>query len=197
MRRLAAVLTLASLCGCAASAGKLAPTAPELRETLGALPLRNADFEAPLRAQNHCADRWDCSVHADPASYTFRLDTAKPSQGAHSLCIERVGKEPWATVTQAVRDAGGLAGKRLRLSMALRLEGVTGEGAGPWVQLHGPGGRNLKHDQKLFKGTRGWEREVLEFTVLAGTEIVEIGATLEGPGRLCIDEVRLETLDVR
>ena len=129
-------------------------------------------------------------------SYVFRIDTTRPSQGAHSLCVERVGKEPWATITQAVRDPG-LAGKVLRLSMAVRLEGVTGDGAGPWVLLHGPGGRNLKHDQRLLKGTLGWERASLDFMVLAGTEIVEIGATLEGPGRLCIDDVRLETVDVR
>lgn len=196
MKSLAALLVLTTLGACASSAGKLTPTAPELRETLGALPLRNADFEAPLRAQNHCADRWDCSAHADPGSYTFRLDTAKPFKGAHSLCIDRIGKEPWATVTQAVRDAT-LAGKVLRLSMALRLEGVTGEGAGPWVLLYGPGGRNLKHDQKLTKGTRDWERASIDIAVLQGTEIVEIGATLEGPGRVCIDEVRLETVDVR
>jgi hypothetical protein len=63
--------------------------------------------------------------------------------------------------------------------------------------LHGTGGRMLKHDQKLLKSTEGWQRTSIDIDVLPGTEIVEIGATLEGPGSACIDDVRLEVTEAR
>lgn len=185
--------------GCATAAGR--PEAIRIHRELpssaiASVPLRNAGFESPARTPNHCADRWDCTVHADPSSFAFTVGGREPPEGKQALCIDRVGKEPWATVTQGVHDAG-LAGKKLRLSMLMRLAGTTGDGAGPWVVLHGTGGRMLKHDQKLVKSTDGWQRTSIDIDVLPGTEIVEIGATLEGPGSACIDDVRLEVIEAR
>lgn len=199
MRRGLAILAVPLLAGCAAAAGR--PEAiPISRDvpraaapTLPVLAIRNAGFEAPPRSPNYCADRWDCSVHADPSSFSFTIDASQVPEGKQAMCVQRVGREPWATVTQGVHDAG-LVGAQLRLSMMLRLDGTTGDGAGPWMVLHGPGGRMLKHDQVLRKATQGWERVTMDIEVLPGTEIVEIGATLEGPGRACIDDVRLEVV---
>lgn len=196
MNRALAFWAIPLLAGCAAAAGRpeAIPISREVpRAALPTLAIHNAGFEAPPRSPNHCAERWDCSVHADPSSFTFTIEGTGAPQGAQAMCLLRVGKEPWATVTQGVHDAG-LVGGQLRLSMMLRLDGVTGEGAGPWMVLHGPGGRMLRHQQALRKETRGWERVTLDLEVLPGTEVVEVGATLEGPGRACIDDVRLEVV---
>jgi hypothetical protein len=104
--------------------------------------------------------------------------------------VERAADEPWALVTQAF-DNPGLRGKRLRLSMAVRVDGASGEGAGPWVLAQG---RPPAHARKLVRGTAAWERVSLEFLVPADASSVEIGATLEGPGKACFDDVRLEAL---
>jgi hypothetical protein len=191
-----ALLAIPLLAGCASAAGRpeTIPISREVpRAALPTLAIRNAGFEAPPRSPNYCADRWDCSVHADPTSFTFTIEGNQAPEGSQAMCVQRVGKEPWATVTQGVHDAA-LATAQLRLTMMMRLDGVDGEGAGPWMVLHGPSGRMLKHDQKLRKSTQGWERVSMDIEVLPGTEVVEIGATLEGPGRICIDDVRLEVL---
>jgi hypothetical protein len=196
MTRGLALLAIPLLAGCASAAGRpdAIPISREVpRVALPTLAIRNAGFEAPPRSPNYCADRWDCSVHADPNSFMFTVDGRQAPEGSQVLCVERSGKEPWATVTQGVHDAA-LAGAQLRLTMMMRLEGVDGEGAGPWMVLHGPSGRMLKHDQKLRKSTQGWERVSMDIEVLPGTEVVEVGATLEGPGRACIDDVRLEVV---
>ena len=198
--RAAALLLLAPLlAGCAAAAGRPeaipvhreVPRAPPATPAVGTLPLRNPGFEEPARSPNYCANRWDCSVHADPSSFAFTVVAADPPEGRQALCVERTGREPWATVTQALHDTSS-RGMTLRLSVSMRLDGVTGEGAGPWVVLQGLGGRTLKHDQRLFKSTAGWQRFALEFEVLPTTDIIEVGGTLEGPGRACFDDFRLE-----
>ena len=197
MRRLLALAAVPLLAGCAVAAGRpeTINISRELPRALSAVTLRNPGFELAPRSPNSCAERWECTAHADPSSFSFRVEgNQPPPEGKQSFCIDRVGKEPWATVTQPVREAAALHGTTLRLSMMLRLEGTTGEGAGPWVVLHGPSGRMLKHDQKLLKSTTGWQRVALDIEVVPATEIVEIGATLEGPGRACLDDVRLEVV---
>lgn len=193
MTRWLVLLAVPLVAGCATAAGRpeAIPIHRELPSALPGIALANAGFEAPARSPNHCADRWDCNVHADPGSFSFVVEGRDAAEGRQAMCVTRVGKEPWATVTQAVRDRTR-AGARLRLSLMLRLAGTTGEGAGPWMVLHGPGGRMLRHEQALRKATDGWQRVALEVEVPPGTEIVEVGATLEGPGRMCIDDVRLE-----
>ena len=196
MRRLLVLAAVPLLAGCAVAAGRpeTINISRELPRAVSTIALRNAGFESPPRSPNACADRWDCSAHADPSSFSFRIEASQAPEGTQAMCIERVGKEPWATVTQAVHEAVPLRGATLRLSMMLRLDGTTGEGAGPWVVLHGPGGRMLKHDQKLLKATSGWQRVTLDIEVLPTTDVVEIGGTLEGPGRACLDDVRLEVV---
>ena len=53
-------------------------------------------------------------------------------------------------------------------------------------------GTRLLNDSRLVKSTRGWETVTLDFVVPAGAAIVEVGATVEGGGRACIDDVRLD-----
>jgi hypothetical protein len=74
-----------------------------------------------------------------------------PTEGKQSLLIERVGKEPWSTVTQTFR-ANALRGQRIRFSLAVRTGGVDGEGAGPWLLVMGDG-KVLDHQIRRVSST--------------------------------------------
>lgn len=156
------------------------------------VPLPNSDFEETPGAAHNCAPRWGCKVHSDRTAYRFTVDDSTAAGGRRSLRIEREKDEPWALATQGVIEPS-LRNRRMRLSMAVRIEGASGEGGGPWVLVHGLRG-NLLNDQRLVKGTQDWQRVSMEFLVGAEAQMVEVGAMLEGPGRLWIDDVRLEAL---
>jgi hypothetical protein len=181
-RRFAIPLAAAAIAGCASPP-------PPAASNLRTVALANADIEADVPPGARCPVRWSCKSHADPDSHRFFVDEAAPAAGKRSLCIERVTHEPWALATLATSDPS-LRGARLRFSIQVRVEGAA-QGGGPWVLVHGPLG-NLHHDQRLVQGKRDWERLAIEFTVAADAQIVEVGATLEGPGRICIDDARLE-----
>jgi hypothetical protein len=180
-------------CVAAACASPPAPpaTVPAAPARFVALP--NGDLEADWPAEGRCPSRWGCKSHADPHSHRFFLDETAPAAGRRSLCIERVTREPWALATLAISDPA-LRGARVRFSLQVRVDGAEG-GGGPWVLVHGPSG-NLHHEQRLVTGRRGWESLAIEFTVPASAQIVEVGATLEGAGRVCIDDARLEILTI-
>jgi hypothetical protein len=152
--------------------------------------LRNAGFEADQPpASKRCAPSWDCTVHGGPESYRFYVEEGAAASGKRSLCVDRVGGEPWGLITQAFQTPA-FRGQRLRLTMSVRLEGVTGDGAGPWMLSHG----GHAHAAKLERGTSGWQRVALELAVPRDSTMVVVGATLEGPGKACFDDVRLEAL---
>lgn len=175
------------LSACAATPPQ--PPAPAVR-VAEAIPLRNAGFESAPRAGDRCPESWSCTMHADPDSFRFVLDPSSPAEGARSLCIERVTAEPWAVASQSV-PAQALRGRRLRFSLAVRGEGLTGPGGGPWVLVNGPAGM-LIHEERVAPRGTAWHREAIEFTVPAQAMALELGATLQGPGRMCIDDARLE-----
>jgi hypothetical protein len=180
-----AALLACAVAGCAAPA----PEATASRVRSVALP--NADLEAEPAADARCPPRWGCKSHADPNSHRFYLDESAPAGGKRSLCIERVTAEPWALATVVSSDAA-LRGARVRFSIDVRVDASQGAG-GPWILVHGPFG-NLHHDQRVAGGSHGWRREVIEFTVAPNALMVEVGATLEGAGRVCLDNARLEIL---
>jgi hypothetical protein len=198
LRRLAALAFLAGLAGCAADPPVAPPATPGGgRLAAGASPpievaLENAGFEAPPPMGRSCPRGWGCTTHSDPHSFTF--EAVEVAGGRKSLRIERVRPEPWALVTQVVRDPR-LPGARVRLSMNLRLEGVTG-GAGPMVLSHDGRGAGIGNARDLLDGTRDWTRAQVEFRVPREAVILEVGATLEGPGRAWVDGVRLEILEL-
>jgi hypothetical protein len=84
-----------------------------------------------------------------------------------------------------------LAGARVRFSALIRVDGVTGDGAGPYVMARGA---VLAHDKVLVKGTAGWRRIAAEIEVPARAPLIEFGVTLEGRGRVCLDDALLEVV---
>lgn len=180
-----------ALAACVAVAGCAAPVATPPREAQApSIALRNAGFESAARAGERCPAEWSCTMHADPNAFRFVLDAASAAEGRQSLCIERVTPEPWAVASQSV-PAQSLRGRRLRFSIALRGEKLAGPGAGPWVLVHGPAGM-LAHEERIALAGSAWERRTIEFDVPAQAISLDMGATLQGAGRVCIDDARLE-----
>jgi hypothetical protein len=190
---LAGLAAVAILVACAGPAGPAAtgPSDSPPRE----VALRNPGFEADPIPGSHCAPQWECSAHSDPFSYAYVIDESAPSAGKRSLRIERVRNEPWGLITQAITDPK-LRGAKLRFSMNVRTEGATGEGGGPYFFAHGRGGLRVGHEQRVVNGTTGWQRMTMEFRVPAATEVFEVGACQFGPGRVWIDDARLEVLEL-
>lgn len=177
---------------CAAGAAPQAPAAAkaEGKKELRLIALRNPGFENAPRKLERCPEGWECTMHSNPESFVFKVETAEGAQGRQALCVERVLPEPWALVTQSIPGAVH-RGAALRFSLALRIDRAEGEGAGPWAVVHGPFG-NLAHEERVVKATGGWQRVAVDFSVGATAQTVEVGATLLGGGRICIDDARLE-----
>jgi hypothetical protein len=105
-----------------------------------------------------------------------------------------VRNEPWGLATQLVADPK-LRGARLRFTLSVRTEGASGNGGGPFLIVHGNAGVTVAHEQKLEQGTTAWKRVAIDFTMPAGAESFEVGAILEGPGKLWVDAARVDRLD--
>ncbi|HXS51539.1 MAG TPA: hypothetical protein VN782_03325 [Usitatibacter sp.] len=180
----AALLAFAALAACGSM--------PSAQRT-ASFPLANADFEQRPAVAGDCAPGWGCSSHADPASFRFFTGPGAPGGGTASLCIEPVKHEPWARVAQSRFDPA-LRGRHLRFSIDARLEGVTGSGAGALVVAHDGHGGTIASRRSLLTGTRDWGSLFVDFEVPAAAAEVEVGAILEGRGRLCIDNAHVEVL---
>ncbi len=191
--RLAALALAGLAAACATTAPPPAPASAAPKATAlppPALALANAGFEAEFAAGRACPPRWACSVHADGSSFRFAPDAASATEGRQSLLVERVGQEPWATVPQSFR-AQALRGQRVRYSIAVKTQGVEGDGAGPWLLVNG-GAEVLEHQVRRVRGTGDWQRHAIEIVMPAGAETLSVGATLEGGGRAWFDDARLE-----
>ncbi len=185
-RHAVTALGIALLPGCAAQ-----PAAYVAQGVV--VPLKNAGIEEDWPAGNPCVPGWICLMHSDPAAYRFAPDEAKPAKGKRSACATRVKDEPWVSVIQALFDRS-LAGKQLRFSIDVRLQGVTGKGAGAWLALKDSRGLLLHSQEKLVVGTLGWQRLAIEFVVPRETAEVHVGTILLGAGEICFDDAVLEIL---
>jgi hypothetical protein len=193
-------LTLAALAACAGCASEPSPVATAVAPARAApvkgtpVALRNAGFEEPMAAQARCAPAWNCKMHNDPDSFRFFLDEKRPASGARSFCVERVGREPWALATQVVDDIAAVRGRHVRFTASVRMEGVVGDGAGPFILAQGGSGQTLVHGKEQDQGTRYWNRMSVELTVPQEAFILEVGLVLEGRGLACIDDAQLELI---
>lgn len=166
------------------------PAVPSLPP--GPLALKNPDFSQDVGAGARCAPGWNCTVHANPKAFRFFLDEAA---GRRGYCVEPaqgVKPEPWALATQGLYNPG-LKGARVRFSVALSLTGMTGEGAGPWIQALRPAVPRLVTESRLVKQS-DWQLHSVELTVPDDATALEVGLMLHGQGRACFDDARLEVL---
>lgn len=181
--RVVAGIALMAIAGCAAPDPAAAPAAH-------AIALRNAGFESARRPGERCPVEWGCSMHSNPDSFRFWVETAGAGSGAQSLCIERMLSEPWATAAQSV-PAVALRGRKVRFSLLMRGEGLDGAGVSP-VIIATAGGATIAVEQQPARIGTQWRRYSVELVVPSQAEALEVGATLFGGGRACIDDARLE-----
>lgn len=181
MKRALGFLAAAATVACAAT-----PPAPSGVP----IALRNADFEAAPRPGERCPADWGCVMHSNPDSFRFWLEGAGAAQGARSLCIERVHPEPFGTAQQSVTVIA-LRGKTVRLAVTMRGENLDGDGAGPII-IALEKGSPLTIAQNVARIAPQWRRYTVEMVIPPRADAIEVGATLLGGGRACLDEVRLE-----
>ena len=188
----AGAITAAALlvAGCATQTAEPAAQAAQPVAPAGAIALRNAGFESPKRPGERCAVEWGCSMHSNPDSFRFWVESAGAGAGAQSLCVERVLPEPWATAAQSV-PAAALRGRKVRFSLLMRGENLAGEGVGPII-IATAGGATIEIAQKVGRIGPEWRRYSVELVVPARAESLEVGATMFGGGRACLDDARLE-----
>ena len=190
----AGLVLAASIVSCAAAQnlplGKPIPgmTPPAPKE----VALHNPDFETPMREGASCPAGWSCIMHAASDSFRFFYDEAQPAAGKRSGCLESVGREPWGKLVQAHRVGDSVRGKHVRLSALVRLEGVTGDGAGLIVRADGGSGNELAYRFEPKPGSSGWHPASAELDIPPDTYVLELGVALKGKGRACLDEVRFE-----
>jgi hypothetical protein len=167
------------------------PAVPSLPP--GPVALRNPDFAQDVATGARCATGWDCTVHANPKAFRFFVDEVA---GRRSFCVEPaqgVKPEPWALATQGLYSPG-LKGTRVRFSIALSLTGVSGDGAGPWIQVQRPAVPRMVTETRLVKQSGSWQVHSVELDVPADANTIEVGLMIKGQGRACFDDARLEVL---
>jgi len=183
--RFLALAIAALLAGCAA-----APEPPPLPRF--AIP--NAGFEQGGGPGSDCPRPWFCVIHAGATDgFRFFFDEKRPPEGKRAFCMERLTEEPWAYVSESI-PAEPLRRAMVRFSIAVRAEGLTGPGAGPILVLHGMQENALDRQSIRVLATDGWQRLHVDARVPANARLVEFGLQLEGGGRVCIDDARLEIL---
>lgn len=187
--RILASLVAASILGGCAAAGE-APDAAGAQRTGPPGPVRNADFEDDPLPGRPCPPSWWCMMHANTKAYDFSLATGDSVRGRY-LKVRQVKEEFWAVSMQTI-PAAGLAGRLVRLSVAVNTTGLVKGGAGPMLIAQGDGGRVLDQAISLNAPGMGWRRASVELKVPAGTQMVEIGMRMEGGGWAGFDEVQFE-----
>lgn len=136
---------------------------------------------------------WTAVVHAGN-NYRIEQDQSQSFSGKRSLVIENTGKPEWGGVVQVFR-AEGLAGQEVELSTRLKMQGVTAPG---FYMMLKPtqNGRELKivktHDQII--GDADWKTVSLRAMLPQETTHLEVVLTLQGDGRVWVDDVRVDPL---
>jgi hypothetical protein len=158
-----------------------------------AVPLVNPGFEAPGATPPNFPG-WLGSVHSNPRAYAFAIDSSVHHAGAASLRITRVGDEPWGMITQRLAPAG-LAGRTIEFAAWLKVDKATGPGGVLTISTtaHGATDRVVFLDPPLA-GTRDWTKVRVRLAVPPVTSVVEVGAMLQGPGTLWVDDATLAVL---
>ena len=184
--------TAIALAGCAAQSQTVAtkPPVPAGQR----VELRNAGFEEPMPRDALCPPGWSCAAHNGMSAFHFFADTKRPASGKQSGCVERVGREPWALMTQAAPDIAPLRGKHVRFTASVRVEGVVGDGGGAFILAQGGSGQTLAHAKKQKQGTEFWNSMQVDLVVPEQAFVLEAGLVLEGSGMGCIDDAVLEII---
>ncbi len=129
--------------------------------------------------------------------YTASIDTERAHHGAQSLLLRGSPRaRDFATVVQKISPER-YRGRRIRLWIWLRCEGVI-DWSGAWVRIDGGhGDEALAFDNmqgRALAGTQPWTRHAIVLDVPTSATEISYGVLLAGAGALWADDVRLEVV---
>jgi RNA polymerase sigma factor (sigma-70 family) len=135
-----------------------------------------------------------------PGKFTTTLDQTTRHDGRPTICVSSEFAQPndWLAYATTNHDAEAHLGKRVRFSAMIKCENVVGSG-GPFIRAIGPNDSNLKMDEQAPRrpliGTSGWKSYSTYLNVPANSLGVCVGVQLRGPGRIWLDDVRIENVE--
>ena len=140
------------------------------------------------------------SVRSDV--YEVGIDNGVRRSGSASAYLRSrtnaVDASSFASIGQSM-SAVTYRGRRVRLSGYVRVDSVTGGGAGLWMRVDGAtatlGFDNMISYGRPITGTTGWRPYDVVLDVPADAVGVTIGALFEGRGLVRIDDVKFEIVD--
>lgn len=135
------------------------------------------------------SNRKDYHFETDPSALRDNLPSILLTTGKKDV-------EGFGTVMQT-RDASPYLGKRVRLSAWVRNEQVE-DWAGLWMRVDGQNTDCLAFDnmgQRPIKGTLSWTRYEVVLNVAPEAKKLAFGLLLGGPGKVWMNDVRLEVVD--
>jgi hypothetical protein len=127
--------------------------------------------------------------------FSARVDSVMPHGGRGSGLLESVapGRGAFGALMQGCR-ADGLRGHTIRISTFVRSESIR-DSATFWFRGYGRGASPLRLDGNTVvvpRGSSEWRREELLVDLPQAAETVAFGISLNGSGRVWIDDLQLE-----
>jgi hypothetical protein len=152
--------------------------------------------EAGAAARSTAPEGWSLDG-SDVNDYAIALDTTAKHGGKSSGNLRALVPDPhgFGALAQEI-GASSFAGKRVRLSAAIRTAGVT-RWAGLWMRVDRPRLRRGAFDNMMdrpIKGTTDWARYEVVLDVAPDAADIALGILLEGGGQAWIDDVSLEVV---
>ena len=132
--------------------------------------------------------------------YSTRLDPTTVRNGKPTRLLESkvAGAGEWYAWDWNNRHPEKWLGKRMKLSMWIKTENVTGP-SGLCLRVVGPNYQdiipNLSKDQRNIRGTTPWTRYEFIAEIPPETQNICTGVRLGGKGKLWLDDVQYEMLD--
>jgi len=103
----------------------------------------------------------------------------------------------WGSYDYAIRDIDTLRGKRVRVTMWLKCQGVTA-GSGPHLRVYGANFQRLADEgqraRRPLRGTMDWRQYEAITDVPLDADVIYPGITMNGAGKIWVDEVKVEVV---
>ena len=133
------------------------------------------------------------------SSYRAVLDAHRPHRGRKSLRLQSLGKDAqlgrFGAIANSV-SAIPYRGRHIRLTAAVRADAPGAQMDGLWMRVDRAKGRLGFFDNMADRSVHSpkWSNYVIDGDVSVDAERIVFGALLAGPGRLWVDDFRLEDL---